>query len=433
MVTTIEALSKLRDDWPTLSKDEQAARFRDLQGDRAESFLRQLDSRELAELLAQLPHEERRAWVRILPPDDAADCLQAAPAAFREELLGYLEDSARHEVVSLLAYEEGEAGGLMHPRYVRLRPGMRIEEAIAYLRQQALARVGTLYYAYVLDDQDRLAGVISVRELLGAAADKTVAQVMRTDVVRVSEDTDQEDVARLLARHDLSAIPVVDAEGRLVGIVSADDILDVVREEATEDFQRLGGTQPLTDSYLRTSLPLMMVRRGGWLAALFLGELLTASAMSRYQDDIARSVALALFVPLIISSGGNSGSQATTLVIRAMAVGEVRLRHWWRVLSREAGTGLALGLLLAALGAARVLAWQLWFGSYGEQALPLAAIVASSLVGVVLWGSVSGAMLPFILRYVGLDPASASAPLVATVVDVTGIVIYFSAARALLQ
>jgi magnesium transporter len=217
-----------------------------------------------------------------------------------------------------------------------------------------------------------------------------------------------------------------------VGIVSVDDILDVVREEATEDIHRLGGTQPLADPYLRTSLPLMIVRRGGWLGVLFLGEMLTASAMSRYQDDIARSVALALFLPLIISSGGNSGSQATTLVIRAMALGELRLRHWWRVLSRETICGLALGLVLAVVGLARILAWQGVFGSYGDQALQLAAVVALSLVGVVLWGTVSGAMLPFALRSAGMDPAGASAPLVATVVDVTGIVIYFTVARMVL-
>jgi magnesium transporter len=433
MVTSLEAASKLLEDWPTLPAVEQAARFRELAAVEAEELLKRLSGRDQAGLLPHLARDERRRLAQALSPDDAADCLQAVPGSLREELLGYLEEPVRLEVLALLAYAEDEAGGRMNPRYVRLRPEMRIDEAIAYLRRQALARAGTLYYAYVLDAENHLAGVISVRELLGAGPDRSVAEVMRTDVVRVSEHTDQEDVARLLARHDLAAIPVVDGRGRMVGIISVDDILDVVREEATEDIQRLGGTQPLADPYLRTSLPAMIARRGGWLGALFLGELLTASAMSRYQDDIARSVALALFVPLIISSGGNSGSQATTLVIRAMAVGEVRLRHWWRVLSREAAVGLTLGLLLATLGLARILAWQGVFGAYGEHALPLATIVASSLVGVVLWGSVSGAMLPFVLRSVGLDPASASAPLVATVVDVTGIVIYFSVARLVLQ
>lgn len=427
-----EATSVLREDWSALSVAERAARFRDLPRDEAEELFRELDAADQAGLLTHLPREERRGWSRALAPDDAADCLQAASGSIREELLGYLDEPSRREVVALLAYAEDEAGGLMNPRYARMRPELRADEAIAYLRRQALERVGTWYYAYVLDAQHRLIGVISVRDLFAAPADKTVADVMTTDVVRVSEHTDQEEVGRLLAQHDLVAIPVVDAEGRLVGIVSVDDVLDVVREEATEDIQRIGGTQPLADPYLRTSLPLMITRRGGWLGALFLGEMLTASAMSRYQDDVARSVVLALFVPLIISSGGNSGSQATTLVIRAMALGEVRLAHWWKVLSREALCGTALGLGLAAVGVARILAWQGVFGSYGSQAVQLAAIVGVSLVGVVLWGTVSGAMLPFVLRSVGMDPAAASAPLVATVVDVTGIIIYFTVARAVL-
>jgi magnesium transporter len=427
-----EATSTPQDDWAALSPFERAAQFRELPHGKAEDFFRELSPADQADLLAHLPLAERRIWARTLPLDDAADCIQASPGSLREELLGYLDEPARREVVALLAYAEDEAGGLMDPGYARLRPEMRIDEAIAYLRRQAAERVGMLYYAYVLDAQRRLIGVISVRELLAAPAGKTVAEVMRTDVVRVSEHADQEDVARLLARHDLVAIPVVDAEDRVMGIVAVDDILDVVREEATEDIQRLGGTQPLADPYLRTSLPLMIARRGSWLGALFIGEMLTASAMGRYEDDIARSVVLALFVPLIISSGGNSGSQATTLVIRAMALGEVRPRHWWKVLSRETLCGLALGLVLGGVGLARILAWQGVFGSYGDQAPQLAAIVAMSLVGIVLWGTVSGAMLPFALRSAGMDPASASAPLVATVVDVTGIVIYFTVARAVL-
>jgi len=308
------AVARLQDDWPALSARERVLRFRELSRDPAEEFFRELGATDQSSLLAQLPREDRRVWFRVLPPDDAADCLQASGArALREELLGYLDEPSRREVVALLAYAEDVAGGLMNPRYARMRPEMRVDEGISYLRRQALERAGTLYYAYVIDGQRRLIGVVSVRELLAAPADKTVADVMTTSTISVSEQTDQEEVGRLLAQHDLVAIPVVDAENRIVGIVSVDDILDVVREEATEDIQRLGGSRPLEDPYLRTSFPRMLSRRGGWLAVLFLGELLTASAMSRYQDDIARSVALALFLPLIISSGGNSGSQTTTL------------------------------------------------------------------------------------------------------------------------
>lgn len=422
----------LQEEWSGITTAERAARFAELPPNRAQSLYRSLSAGDQVDLLLGLSPEQRRFWMRTLAPDDAADCVQAAPAPVRDELLADLDPRTRSEVVALLAYAEDEAGGLMNPRYASVRPDMRVDDALAYLRRQSLERVGTLYYAYALDPSGRLLGVVSVRELFAAPAGRTVAEVMTTDVVRVSEATDQEEVGRLLARHDLVALPVVDAQERIVGVVSVDDVLDAVSEEATDDIQRLGGLRPLEDPYLRTSLPRMVWRRGGWLAALFLGEMLTTSAMGRYQDDIARSITLALFVPLIISSGGNAGSQATTLVIRAMALGEMKLRHWRRVLSRELLAGASLGLLLGGIGLSRIAAWQLVFGSYGDQAARLGAIVGISLFGVVLWGAVSGAMLPFGLRRLGLDPASASAPLVATVVDVTGIVIYFSVARAIL-
>jgi magnesium transporter len=424
--------SAVPDDWPSMAAEERATVFRDLPHARAEAVFAQMSSADQADLLARLPMAERRIWARTLAPDDAADCIQAAPPEARDELLAALDEPARREVAALLAYAEDEAGGLMNPQYARLRPEMRIDDAIAFLRRQAADRLRALYYAYVLDAQNRLIGVVSVTELLAAPATSTVSEVMVTDVVRVTEHSDQEDVARLLARHDLVAVPVVDADDRIVGIVAVDDVLDVVREEATEDIQKVGGTEPLDRPYLRTPLLRLIGHRGSWLGALFVGEMLTASAMGRYQDDIARTVALAVFVPLIISSGGNSGSQATTLVIRAMALGEIRPRDFWKVLSREAACGLALGVLLAAVGVARILVWQGAFGSYGELAPQLGLIVALSLVGIVAWGTVTGAMLPFALRSAGLDPASASAPLVATLVDVTGIVIYFTVARAVL-
>jgi magnesium transporter len=424
--------SALSDEWPSMPAEERSAVFRGLPHGTAEAVFAQLGSADQADLLARLPMTERRIWARTLAPDDAADCIQAAPPADRDELLAALDEPARREVTALLAYAEDEAGGLMNPQYARLRPEMRVDEAIAFLRRQAVDRLRALYYAYVLDAGNRLVGVISVTELFAAPASRTVSEVMVTDVVRVTEHADQEDVARLLARHDLVAVPVVDAEDRIVGIVAVDDVLDVVGEEATEDIQKVGGTKPLDRPYLRTPLPRLIAHRGTWLGALFVGEMLTASAMGRYQDDIARTVALAVFVPLIISSGGNSGSQATTLVIRAMALGEVRTRDFWKVLSRETACGLALGVFLAAVGLARILAWQGAFGSYGDLAPQLAAIVAVSLVGIVAWGTITGAMLPFALRAAGLDPASASAPLVATLVDVAGIVIYFTVARAVL-
>jgi magnesium transporter len=371
--------------------------------------------------------------MRTLPPDDAVDCLQATPPEARDGLVELLDETTRREVLALLAYAEDDAGGLMSPRFARLRPGMRVDEAFGYLRRQALERVATLYYAYVLDPEQRLLGVVSVRELFVAPADKRVMDVMVHDVIRVTEETDQEEVGQLLAEHDLLAIPVVDRENRLKGIVTVDDIVDVVTQEATEDIQKLGGMQALEEPYLQARLGQMIRKRGVWLSALFLGEMLTATAMSRFEDEIAQAVVLALFVPLIISSGGNSGSQAATLVIRAMAVGEVRVQDWWRVMWREAASGLALGSVLAVIGLARILTWEAFFGLYGEHAPLLGLTVAASLLGVVLWGTLAGSMLPFVLRWLGLDPASASAPFVATLVDVSGILIYFTAAKLVLR
>jgi magnesium transporter len=284
----------------------------------------------------------------------------------------------------------------------------------------------------VLDGDQRLQGVVSFRDLFSGPGDRSVRDVMEREVVTVDEGLDQEAVSRIMAREDVIALPVVDRTGRMKGIVTVDDIVDVVQEEATEDIQKLGGMEALDRPYLQTSVPAMLKKRAGWLAILFLGEMLTASVMGRFEDQIARAVVLALFVPLIISSGGNSGSQAATLVIRAMALGEVALRDWWRIVRRELFAGLALGGILGTIGVARVLLWQALFGLYGDHALGVAITVGLALVGVVTWGTLVGSMLPFVIRRIGFDPASASAPFVATLVDVSGIVIYFSLARAFL-
>jgi magnesium transporter len=424
--------AELRESWEVLSDEERAEGFHVLPRTEQEDFFLESSSRDQLHLLAAMPRPERRAWLRLLPPDDAADLIQLHPPDEREPLLALLDDLTRHEVSALLAYAEDDAGGLMNPRYARVRPEMSVDEAISYLRRQARDRVETIYYSYVLDPDQRLLGVVSFRDLFAARPDQRVADVMVRDVVTVRDDMDQEAVSRVFAQHDLIAVPVVDGAGRMKGLVTVDDIVDVVQEEATEDIQRLGGTEALGAPYLQMALPDMIRKRAVWLAALFIGEMLTATAMARYQDEIARAVVLALFVPLIISSGGNSGSQATTLVIRAMALGEVRLRDWWRVARREIASGTGLGVILGSIGVARILVWQKIFGTYGGHALALALTVGLSLVGVVLWGCLAGSMLPFLLRRVGLDPASASAPFVATLVDVSGLVIYFSVAAVML-
>ncbi len=321
----------------------------------------------------------------------------------------------------------------MNPRFARLRPDLSVDEAIRYLRLQAQEHLENIYYIYVLDEEQHLLGVVSFRELFKASPEKKVQDVMAADAISVTENQDQEEVATLFSKHRFLALPVVDDQKRLKGIITADDILKAVQNEATEDIQKLGGMEALNVPYFEIGFFRMLGKRAGWLSILFLGELLTASAMSYFEKEIARAVILALFVPLIISSGGNSGSQAATLVIRAMALGEVRLRDWWRIISREIGIGLGLGLILATLGMIRIILWEYFFHVYGIHYLKIALTVGISLMGVVLWGTITGSMLPLFFRRLGFDPASASAPFVATLVDVLGIVIYFSVAAILLR
>jgi magnesium transporter len=425
--------AELYEAWPVLSLEERVEGFEYLSRDDADDFFLQLSARDRAQLLSALPLGERRLWLRLLAPDDVADLIQEAPPEERENMLSLLDEATRREVKGLLDYAEDEAGGLMNTRYSRLRTDMTVDEAISYLRRDARAREKTVYYVFVVDAQEHLLGVVSFRDLLVAPGDKLVRDIMRTEVISAPEDLDQEALSKLFMRHHLLMMPVVNAEGRIKGVVNVNDIVDVVQEEATEDIQKLGGVQTLDEPYLQVPLLRMIRKRAGWLAALFLGEMLTATAMGQFEAEIARAVVLALFVPLIISSGGNSGSQATTLVIRAMALGEVRLRDWWRVIRREVVTGLGLGAILASIGLVRILLWQGMFKAYGEHYFLVALTVALSLVGVVLWGSVAGSILPFILRGLGFDPASASAPFVATLVDVTGLVIYFTIAAAVLH
>jgi magnesium transporter len=428
-------LSELREAWWILSAEDRLEGFRLLGAAEAEDFFLDLDARDQMELLLVLPAGERRLWMHLLPPDDAADLIQEAEPDERPELVGLLDAATRRDVTALLAYAEDAAGGLMSSRYARVRPDMTADQAIAYLRKQALSAIEpeTIYYVYVLDSAQKLLGVISFRDLFAAAGTKTVREVMTTDVVAAPEEMDQEALARLFAEHDLLAVPVVDANGILKGIVTVDDIVDVVEEEATEDIHKYGGLEALEEPYLRTGFGSLFRKRAGWLTLLFMGEMLTTVALSRYEERIAAASFLALFIPLIISSGGNSGSQASTLVIRAMTVGEVRLRDWWRVARREMAAGLSLGLLLGTLGMLRVLGAPVFGGDFGTEPLMVGFAVSLSLVGVVIFGTMAGSMLPFVLRRVGLDPASASAPLVATMVDVTGLLIYFSLATLLLK
>jgi magnesium transporter len=329
-------------------------------------------------------------------------------------------------------YPEDEAGALMHAGYVRISPEMTVEEAIAEIRRQA-GQVEMIYYAYALDESEHLMGVVSFRELLSAERSRKVRETMRTDYVFVLEDADQETVAQLLAKRRLLAVPVLDQEGHMLGIITSADVAGLIQQEAGEDIVKIGGMEALDGPYLDVTFGQMVRKRAGWLAILFVGEMLTATAMGFFSNEIERAVVLALFIPLIISSGGNSGSQATTLVIRAMALGEIRLRDWWRVIRRELAAGLTLGTILGIIGISRIFLWHALHGTYGPHYAVVALTIGCSLVGVVMFGTTAGSMLPFLLRRCGLDPASASAPFVATLVDVTGLVIYFSVANVILK
>ncbi|WII73683.1 magnesium transporter [Bdellovibrio sp. 22V] len=432
-VQSEDSVLSLSETWSALSPDERREKFKELPRTEAEELFLSLKTHDQAELIAEAAPLEKRSWIRLLAPDDVADLIQEMGLESKDDLLSLLDPQTKREVIALLAYAEDAAGGLMSSRFVRLRPDMTVDEAISYIRIQAKTHVETIYYAYVLDQDQKLLGVVSFRELFSAAPGKRIAEIMHTDVLKVPVEMDQEQIGRIFSQQDLMAVPVVDEQGIMKGIVTFDDVATAIQEEATEDIHKIGGVETLDAPYLKISMLEMIKKRGGWLLILFLGEMFTATAMAYYEDELAKAVVLSMFIPLIISSGGNSGSQASTLVIRAIALGEVRLRDWWRVLGREIMTGVCLGAALGAIGFIRIMLWPNRESLYTAHYMLVAGTVAASVVGVVLWGTISGSMLPFVLKKVGFDPASASAPAVATLVDVTGLVIYFTAAHIFLH
>jgi magnesium transporter len=401
--------------------------------ERAADVLEYLDDEVRTAVLEELTVSEAAALVTEMTPDDRADILEELDEEHAEEILEEIPSEARRETEQLLRYDPDSAGGLMTTEFVSVPADVTVDDAL--LRVRALARTGrreAMYAVYATDVQGRLVGVLSLRELLAAAPGTKVGDAAWTEVLAVQPTADREEVARLTANYDLVAVPVVSESGHVMGVVTVDDVIDAIQEEQTEDVQKLGGMEALEEPYMNAGFFEMIRKRAGWLMLLLLGEMFTATAMGYFEDEIARAVFLTAFIPLIISSGGNSGSQATSLIIRAMALGEITLRDWWRVARRELGSGLVLGLMLGLIGVARVLVWHYAFGAYGAKFLLVAATIGVSLVGVVTFGTIAGSMLPFLLRRVRLDPASASAPLVATLVDVTGLVIYFTLALAIL-
>lgn len=388
-----------------------------------------------AAIVAKMEERAAADLVDAMSADQQADLFRELAPADRTRLLSALTRETREGLRLLLQFEPETAGGIMTTEFVSVPADWTAEQTLAHVRQVG-GRKETVYAIYVTDPATRaLIHVVSLRELVMADPAARVGEVGTVrSILSAGPHMDREEVARLISKYNLLAIPVVDEGRHILGIVTVDDVIDALVQEETEDVQKLGGMAALEQPYPDIGLAAMVKKRAGWLAALFIGEMLTATAMARFEHEIAAAVVLALFIPLIISSGGNSGSQATSLIIRALALQEVAIKDWWRVALRELPTGAALGAILGSIGVVRVLIWQGagWY-DYGPHYGRLAVTVGGALLGVVTFGSLIGSMLPFLLKRLGFDPASASAPFVATLVDVTGIVIYFGLAALMLR
>src|SRR5213595_3832166 len=438
------ALRELFREWPPadvaevildLPEDEQVIIFRVLPAALAADVFEYIGVEEQQKLLRAMAHEQVVGILNEMSPDDRTALLEELPSAAARQLIRLLTPEERHVAQSLLGYPEGSVGRLMTPDFIAVNEDWTVQQVLDYMREHGQDSE-TLNVIYVVDERGKLIDDIRIREFLLKPLAHTVRDLMEKTFVTLNVHDSQQDALNVFRKYDRTALPVVDSSGILVGIVTIDDMLDVAEAEATEDIQKFGGMEALDEPYMRIPLWRMVRKRAGWLVILFLGEMLTATAMANYQEELAKALVLALFLPLIISSGGNSGSQASTLIIRAMALGEVTLRDWWHVMRREIQAGLSLGLILGVIGVIRVSFWAMVDKKYLHHQPPVygahwplvALTVGIALVGVVLWGTLSGSMLPFLLRRVGADPATSSAPFVATLVDVTGLVIYFSIA-----
>ena len=435
------ALREVFREWPPvdvaevildLPEDEQVIIFRVLPHDLAADVFEYLGIEEQQKLLRAMAHEQVVGILNEMAPDDRTALLEELPSDAARKLIRFLTPEERRVATALLGYPEDSVGRLMTPDFIAVKEDWTVQEVLDYIRAYG-EDSETLNVIYVVDDRGKLIDDIRMREFLLKPLTSPVRDLMQKTFVTLNVTDSQRDAVNMFRKYDRTVLPVIDSNGVLLGIVTIDDMLDVAEEEATEDIQKLGGSEALDAPYLTIRFPHMIRKRAPWLVILFLSEMLTATAMGFFSDEIAKAVVLALFVPLIISSGGNSGSQATTIVIRAMALGEVMLRDWWRVMGREVLSGLALGVILGTIGFVRIAVWSQLFHLYGPHWPLIGLTIFFSLIGVVMWGTFSGSMLPFALRRVGLDPATASAPFVATLVDVTGLLIYFTMAFLILR
>lgn len=383
-------------------------------------------------LLHSLPYEKIAELINELSPDDRTAFLEELPGAAVKELLVLLEPAERAVTLTLLGYPEGSVGRLMTTDYLAVKKHWTVEKVLNYIRKYGKYSE-TINVIYIIDDDGVLLDDIRIREFLFVSPETKVSELMDSRYISLSVYDDEESAIMVFKSNNRVALPATDKDGVMLGIITIDDVLRLAEQEDTEDIQKMGGNEALEEPYIDAPIVKLIQKRAGWLIILLLGEMLTASAMAVFEDELAKAVVLALFVPLIISSGGNTGSQAASLIIRAMALGEISISDWWRVMRREFYTGLVLGIILGVIGFLRIFVWTFFTNIYGPHWFEVGLTVGFSLVGVVLWGSLAGSMLPLFLKRLGADPAVSSAPFIATLVDVTGLIIYFSFALLFLK
>lgn len=415
-----------------LPAEDSGILFRLLPRDMAALVFEYLPPHQQSEIVGTLATDQLKNLLDEMAPDDRTRLLEELPAEVTKHALTSLSPDELKTARQLLGYPEKSAGRYMTPDFLTIPGNLTAREALDYVRGHGQGRE-TLHVLYIVDEKGRLLDDVRLASLVLAEPEARVTDIHDRQLISIPATADREEFISLFEKYDRVALPVTDSRGVLLGIITVDDVLDAAEEEATEDIQRIGGMEALEAPYLDIGFLGMIRKRVGWLTILFFGQMFTATAMAHYQDAIARAVFLSSFVPLIISSGGNSGSQATSLIIRALATRDVTLRDWWRVASLEAGSGLALGLFLGVLGTLRIILWPGHEELYGPHFAWVGLTVGLSVVGIVTFGTLAGSMLPFLLRKVGWDPAAASAPFVATLVDVTGVIIYFTVASAILS
>lgn len=403
-----------------------------LEPHRAVKTLKFLDLKHQKKLIHTLPSNKVAELIQNMHFDDRTALLSELTSESVKKLVLFLPHEDRIETLALLGYPEDSVGRLMNPDYIEVKDYFTVQDALNKIRKLGRT-IENINFIYIIDNQEKLIDDINLKELLITSPETKLSDLMDKKYIALNVTDDQETATTIFKKNNRAVLPVIDNEGILLGIVTIDDILRVESEEATEDIQKIGGTEALDEPYMNTPFFELIKKRAPWLIILFIGEMLTATAMAFFEDEIARAVVLVLFIPLIISSGGNSGSQASTLIIRAMALGEINFEDWWQVMKREILSGLVLGSMLGTIGFLRIIIWTAISPVYGEHYILVGCTVGLTLLGIVLWGTLCGSMLPIILKKLGFDPATSSAPFVATLVDVTGLVIYFAVASLLLS